>query len=67
MLRRLPLLCAHAMIKEKLPDREYAAISLCDVEQWDLIEVADWLNCTESNVKKIRQRGYDRLTSVLYK
>lgn len=65
MLSKLPIPAAKAILEMNLPEREWKAIYLHDVEQRDLFSIADELGCTDSNIKKIRKHGYEKL-AVLY-
>lgn len=51
-----------------LPNQEYIAIYYADVEKENLNYIADIrLNCSESAVKKYRKRGYEKLSTLLFK
>lgn len=66
MLGKMPIPAAKEILKTNLPPREYESIYLCDVEQWDLFRIADKLHCTDSNVKKIRRSGYEKLAAIYF-
>jgi len=55
---------AKRILQTYLPDREYYAIYLCDLEQKSLSDIGDDdLHCSESMVKKIRKSGFEKLTA----
>lgn len=65
MLKSLPVPNAENILSGILPQREHDAIYYADVQQYDLLYVAELLKCSESNVKKIRQSGYRKLATFL--
>ena len=69
MLSRMPLHEAEEILKKNLPCREFFSVyhSRDVAGTHDLLSIAEQLNTTESNVKKIRRRAYQRLTSVYFK
>lgn len=66
MLGKMTIPTANEILKTNLPDREYKAIYYNDVEQKDLFEIAEMLNCTDSNIKKIRRSGYEKLVAFYF-
>lgn len=66
MLRRMDKPTAYDILKTYLPDRERDAIYLNDIEQMSLVEMEERLDCSESNIKKIRRSAYDRLAASFY-
>lgn len=66
MLRKLPIPASKEILQTNLPDREFQAIYFADVEQWDLFKIAEKLHCSDSNIKKIRQSGYEKLAAIYF-
>jgi len=66
MIGKMPVPAAKEILRANLPEREYESIYLSDVEQWDLFQIADKLHCTDSNVKKIRRSGYEKLAAIYF-
>lgn len=66
MIKNMPVRKAEEMLLPVLPEREFKAIYLADVQQKSLFDVADELGTTDSNVKKIRRSGYAKLATSFY-
>lgn len=67
MLTKMPKPAAEQILKTNLPLREFQAIYHRDIEQKDLISIGEEiLNCSESNVKKIRKSGYEKLAAFYF-
>lgn len=66
MIRRMPKPAAEQILKTNLCDREFKAIFLNDIEQLSQFQVGDIVGCTDSNIKKIRRSGYEKLAAVFY-
>ena len=67
MIGRMPLTEAENILKKNLSEREFFCVyhSRDVAGTYDLMAIAERLNTTESNIKKIRKRAYERLAGVI--
>lgn len=65
-LKNMPKPEAEKILFSNLPDREFKAIYLNDVEQLSQFQVGELLGCTDSNIKKIKRSGYKKLTALFF-